>query len=161
MFNPGKDIRAAGEAGGIVTAIPLPGNAVESGIEFEVVWVDEGVVELKIRASNGRFSGETCVYVRGIDDLKRPLAGFPSSPSDHRRLELGAGGRAALGFSCADGAGHVVVEVRLRTEPDYGGREESVILHIPVESAAIDAFCAELSRMKIEVGARVKLPSAD
>jgi hypothetical protein len=61
------------------------------GIEFEVVWWDQGVVEYLVRCSNGAFAGAAKMYM-GHDELSNAatvLGGFPSSNKDSCNVELG------------------------------------------------------------------------
>ncbi|MEN6334359.1 MAG: hypothetical protein ABFE01_08860 [Phycisphaerales bacterium] len=54
-----------------------------SGAEIEVLWFDNDVIELCIRASNGRFAGVVELYV-GYDALPGAaelLRGFPARPT--------------------------------------------------------------------------------
>jgi hypothetical protein len=97
------------------------------GIELSVAYSDEHLVELCVVASHGQFSGRANVYAAldtpgALADL---LSGFPAKPGDVRNFDLGASaeatsqGSATLRFYCRDSAGHVAVEVQLRTMSDY------------------------------------------
>jgi hypothetical protein len=62
------------------------------GIEFEVVWFDQDVIECQVTCSNGPFRGATKIYL-AHDDLSRAaetLSGFPSNIKDSRDVQLGA-----------------------------------------------------------------------
>ena len=62
------------------------------GIEFEVVWLDQDVVEYQVTCSNGPFGGATRMYL-AHDDLSNTaqiLSGFPSDIKDTRDVQLGA-----------------------------------------------------------------------
>src|SRR5689334_1776399 len=97
----------------------------DRGIALTVVWFDDDVVELDVRADNGRFSGEARGYAsRGVAaELAKALRGFPRGGDDRRLFEIGtfddklAGGGARFEFACRDSAGHASVLVSLRTDP--------------------------------------------
>ena len=119
------------------------------------IWVI-GDDELRVWASNGMFVGQTAVFATSsnLSALVGVLRGFPANGSDIRACELGtfdeavAGGGAGFRFSCADSIGHVVVEVRLRTDPQLGvGASDLATIHIPIEAAAVDMFVEQLKRM--------------
>jgi hypothetical protein len=115
------------------------------GIEVEIIWFDQSVIECQFRCSNGRFSGVAELYL-SHDDLTKmveALKGFPSVPRDVRDLELGtfnpkhADGGLRLRCYCKDSVGHAVMEVKLRGDACKGlGEPESVALLFPVEAAA-------------------------
>ena len=95
----------------------------ETGIRLSIIYSDEHLLELRIEASNGVFSGRAHVYAN-LDtprELATKLDGFPIEPADVRLLEAGTiesedpGGAATLRFYRTDSAGHSAVEVRLRT----------------------------------------------
>jgi hypothetical protein len=92
------------------------------GIEFEVVWWDQDVIEYLVRCSNGAFAGAAKMYM-GHDELSNAasvVGGFPSSNKDSRNIELGtfqpstAGGGIHMHFDCGDSVGHACVQIKLR-----------------------------------------------
>jgi hypothetical protein len=127
------------------------------GINVEIVWFDQDVVECQVRCSNGRFSGVAEIYL-SHDDLPKmaaALKGFPNGPSDVRDLELGTFNPKHAGVRlrcyCRDSAGHAVMEVKLRGDASKGlGEPESVALLFPVEAAAIDSFLTQVRSMDTE-----------
>ena len=139
----------------------------ETGIQLTVEWLDDNLVGLRIRASNGSFSGVADVVVAA--DFARHLAetvvGFPRAAADRRSAELGtfdpeyAGGGVRLDFHTIDGAGHAVVDVVLRTDP-HAGSPETAAFVIPLEAARIDEFIAQLGGMSLEPGAGARLVAA-
>ena len=143
----------------------------KSGIEFEIVWFDQDVVELRVNSSNGRFSGQAKLYLgRGrLSETADRLQGFPSNSTDSRDFELGtfnpnhAGGGVQMHFYCLDMAGHAAVDVKLRSDAcKTVGEVGSVALRIPVEAAAIDSFAVQIRAMDEEqIGAAAHLESAD
>ena len=62
------------------------------GLEFEVVWFDQDVIQCQVTCSNGPFRGATKIYL-AHDDLSKAaeiLSGFPSNVKDSRDVLLGA-----------------------------------------------------------------------
>jgi hypothetical protein len=140
------------------------------GIEFEVVWFDQYVVQYHVTCSNGSFRGATRIYLPH-DDLSnaaQALSCFPSDIKDTRDVQLGAfeanvaGGGIQMGFRCIDSVGHAVVLVRLRADGCMGPAEpESVSLFVPVEAGSIDSFVAKARSIDETQGAKAYLHMAD
>jgi hypothetical protein len=140
------------------------------GIEFEVVWLDQDVIEYQVTCSNGPFRGATRMYL-AHDDLSKAaetLSGFPSSIKDSRDLKLGAiepsiaGGGIHMSFRCVDSVGHGVAVVRLRADGCKGPNEpQSACLYIPVEAASIDSFVTKARSIEDAKGAKAYLQMAD
>ena len=64
-------------------------------------------------------------------------------------------------FFCADGAGHAVVEVKLRGDAcRVLGEMESVALRIPIQAAGVDEFIKQLRGVGKTLGASANLPQA-
>lgn len=140
------------------------------GIEFEVFWWDQDVIEYLVRCSNGAFAGAAKMYM-GHDELSKlatVLGGFPSSNADSRNIELGtfqpktAGGGIHMHFECVDSVGHACVQVKLRANGCKAmGDAQSVCLSVPVEAGAIDSFVAQIGRLRDAKGEKVFLQMAD
>jgi len=140
------------------------------GIEFEVLWFDQDVIEYQVTCSNGPFRGATRMYLAHDDLFKtgETLSGFPSNMRDTRDIELGAfapnvaGGGIHMSFRCVDSVGHAVVLVRLRSDGCRGPDEpESACLYIPVEAGPIDSFVAKARSIDNSKGAKAYLHMAD
>ena len=137
------------------------------GIEFQLVWYDQHVLEYRFTCSNGKFCGEANAYL-GYDDfskLLQALKGFPSRSGDHRQFELGtfdpkfAGGGIRLRFSTLDSAGHSTVDIELRADSGRSpGYLQSVTMRIPVEAAGIDDFISEAEAIGLNIGSKASLP---
>jgi len=131
------------------------------GIEISVIYNDVHLVELRVRASNGIFSGQADAYGNHgeLAELANTLMGFPGSTTDVRIFEIGtfddkyAGGGASFRFFASIPVGHAMVEVKLKADtlPRYK-LQDTVAFHIPVEAAAIDAFVDDLNRISDSVG---------
>jgi hypothetical protein len=136
------------------------------GIEVRVVHVDEHLIELRVWASNGTFTGQVDIYANSAvpAETADKLRGFPSSKDDTREIELGtfrtdaAGGGAALRFCCNDSAGHVTVVVWLQGDVSRSGAGvENATFSVPIEAAAVDRFVQQLERMSSTVGNGARL----
>ena len=147
-----------------------PEGILARGISFAILWFDDEVIELSVRASNGRFAGTARLYAgrEGLAEVASAFRGFPSSNADSRELVLGtfdpacAGGGVRLRLGCTDAAGHAAVEAELRTDPQASevGQSERAQLVVVVEPGAIDDFVAAVDRMPVEVGAVAHLRQA-
>jgi len=127
----------------------------EVGFQFEIIYKDVHLLEIRIFAWNGRFGGTANVYV-GLDHLKETAAKlqrFPLDPSDVREVTLGgfgpksAGGGVSMRFYCADLAGHAYVDSKIESGYDSAGKAQSVIMTLTIEPAAVDSFVEELAQL--------------
>lgn len=134
------------------------------GIEIGILWFDNDLIEVRVRASNGVFAGAADCYVArrgGLRELADGLRGFPDSADDGRTATLGslepgfAGGGARIRLRCVWSGGAPVAEVRLRRgdEPADEAR-----IRVPVEAAGIDRLVAALDAMEPAVGDRAHIP---
>ena len=129
----------------------------KSFLELIVVWKDDDMFELKVTASNGRYSGTTEVY-----DTSDTLAKFATSlkgyPTDNTILFHEAGEKNnyayfSMRFYCIDNAGHVGVQINLEDNvaTEYRGEEKNKLtLEILVEPNAIDNFQKELVSLAVK-----------
>jgi len=126
------------------------------GFQFQLLWYDDQVLQLRITGWNGEFGGAADVYVGvgGLAEAAAKLEGFPIKISDFRHIEFGgfgpqaAGGAISMHFSCKDGAGHALVEATI--ESDYAGAStaQSAAFFGSVEPTAIDNFVTEVRAME-------------
>jgi hypothetical protein len=141
----------------------------DKGLHIEVVWFDDHVVEVRVRAANDRFCGVADCYV-GRDfftEVADALRGFPSSPKDRRDVVAGtfdpgfAGDGAKIGLRCTDLVGHAVADVLVQADArGTSGHRESASLSLCVEPAEVDAFVAELGSIDLVVGSTAFLRQA-
>jgi hypothetical protein len=146
-------------------------SSVMRGIEFEVVWFDQDLIEYQVRCSNGSFCGAEKMYLSHGELLKAAddLSGFPSHVKDSRQVQFGtfesnnAGGGIHMGFYCVDSVGHAAVLVKIRSDGCKAmGEAQSVALYIPVEAGAMDSFVAQArSISEATKGAKAYLHMAD
>lgn len=130
----------------------------EKGFQFEVQWHDNDMLEVRIAAWNGAFGGTVDVYVAigGLLEAAKTLDGFPRVASDKREVVFGNFGRkracgaASMRFYCADGAGHAYVESRMAADEHVAGVDQSVVLVLQIEPAALDSFVEDLRRLETE-----------
>jgi hypothetical protein len=130
---------------------------VDQGIEIKVVYSDEHLVELRVRACNGHFLGTADVYV-DHDELRRlaqSFDGFPRNAQDERHIQLGTfdpsygGGGTRMRLHCLDSLGHCAISVELRTDAhaEITGESQTATLVLVVEPALIDEFIPEFRRL--------------
>jgi hypothetical protein len=137
-----------------------------SGIQIEIVDVDDDYPGVEIHASNARFAGSTRILA-GLDELAEfaaKIAGFPQSPKDKRTFEFGsrdssiAGGYGRFYFHCIDAAAHVSIDVVLEDDKQYYA-PAGVELTVYVEAAGIDRFVARLRAIQGARRGEATLPS--
>jgi hypothetical protein len=135
------------------------------GFQFEIVYEDVHLLEIRISAWNGSFGGTARVYI-GLDQLKETaikLRKFPLDPSDVREVTLGefgpnsAGGAVSMRFYCADRAGHTYVDSRIESGYDSTGKAQSVFMTVNIEPAALDSFVEELGQLGADQAGRAHL----
>ncbi len=128
------------------------------GFVFQVIWHDYDIINLRISAWNRAFGGavETYEAIGHLRDAAQQLRGFPKSPTDMREIVFGnfepkyAGGGVRMRFHCTDGAGHAQVEAKMVAKDQLVGTVQEVVLAMPVEAAAVDAFVQELEQLEAE-----------
>lgn len=132
----------------------------KSFLELNVVWKDDDMIELNVRASNTYFSGSTEVY-----DRAENVSGFASAlsnyPKDNEALFYEAGNKDSyayfsMKYYSIGKNGHLGMEVNLESNVSTEYRKEEknkVKLEIITERAAIENFKKELLRLaKYEEG---------
>jgi hypothetical protein len=138
-------------------------------ISVTVLWFDEHMVELQVRACGpDYFSGQVKFYEghSTAREFAAALRGFPEDALDTRRFGLGnwAGTTSGAGvefrFSC-DAGGHVQVVAHFKTDqalPEEVPAKVAFLLF--AEPAGIDRFCAQLEALPLTKGASAELPAA-
>lgn len=126
----------------------------KSFLELKSIWKDEHMFELKVTASNNKFSGETEVYdnYECISDFAKELVNYPN---DDKILFYEAGEKDSysyfsMKYYCIDNAGHIGVEINIESNVPNNYRPEEknkVKLEIIVEPSAIENFQKELLRL--------------
>ena len=131
-----------------------------SELAVEVVWFDEHMLELSLRASSPNFAGRATFYA-GLDEpqrLAKHIDGFPRAADDTREYEFGGDnlpgyGGAKIRLSCKDGSGHLLVQVSVYATYGEPGRVAvSATVEFASVPAAIDSFVEDLHRMQVHVG---------
>jgi hypothetical protein len=120
-------------------------------LDLKIIWKDDDMFEVKVTASNGRFSGVTEVYDTSdsLLNFAKSLKGFPN---DNRTLLYEAGQKDSyayysMRFYTIDNYGHVGVQICLEENVATEFRAEEkdkICLELLVESSAIDIFQREL-----------------
>ena len=124
----------------------------DKGFQFEVIYRDNDMLELRVTGWNGAFAGKTNVYVATgeLEETAAALRGFPTNPADSRQTSFGnfgpktARGGVRMCFYCSDGTGHSHVEARFESDYNSSGKAESALFVLPIEAAAMDLFVDEL-----------------
>jgi len=127
-------------------------------LKIESIWEDDSLLEIKVVASNGKFSGEAECYTNRttIAELGNSLIDFPNSLETI--VEFTTGERDdlsffSLKFYCGDGSGHIYMKVKICHNEGYSnkkGEQFSSVFEIPVEPSQIDKFVKSLNRIAIE-----------
>jgi hypothetical protein len=135
----------------------------EAGLKCEIIYLDDELIEVRVSASNGRFSGVVDCYEGrgGLVRLADAVRGFPGSSQDQCEVKLGcldsksAGGGARFVLAKKDPTGHCVALVLLRSDED--DRSEVAEFNLPFLPGDLDAFVRELEAMREVVGAQAVL----
>lgn len=132
--------------------------------EFKIEWFDEHLMQVRVTASNGKFSGTTAFY-GALDEhlqLAKALKGFPSSKDEVRYFELGEFGEVKFGgvkgrISQLDSSGHCKLELEINSGDFYGrSAEGSARILLTFEPGSLDEFVAALQRIEIKRGESVE-----
>ena len=124
-------------------------------LTLQRIYHDVDVVEVRLRADNGKFRGEADIYLgQGqLAEIAESLVGFPLSSSNNREIAIGgfgakfARGAAAFRLFCADLAGHPQLELRLEADYKNSAKAEGVTLIANLEAAAVDRFVIALKAL--------------
>ena len=125
---------------------------------IEHIWEDESMIELRVIASDGLFSGCTQVYTSWIDfeAFADRLEGFPRSDQhvvEEKIGEIGGYSFLRLVFRCTDGNGHAILEVEMEKSQQQRGAANfrpRAKLYCGIEAWAIDEFVVQLRTMHRE-----------
>ena len=121
----------------------------ESFLEFEIIWKDDDMLELKVFASNGSYSGTTEVYDTSDSLLRfaKTLIGYPAeSPTLTYQAEHGSNNSFVMTFYCVDNSGHIGVQIELE-EMVREGQQNKIKFEIIVVPSCIDNFQMELVQL--------------
>ncbi len=121
----------------------------ESFLEMEIIWKDDDILELKVFASNGRYSGTTEVYDTSdsLIGFAKTLIGYPAeNPTLTYQAENGRDNSFVVTFYCVDNSGHIGVQIELE-ERIREGQKNKIKFEINVVPSCIDNFQRELVQM--------------
>jgi hypothetical protein len=127
----------------------------KSFLELKVVWKDDDMFELKILASNGRYTGTTEVYDTSdlLGNFAKSLIGYPTGDAETLKHEAGqkdSHSYFAMTFYCIDNSGHIGVQIELEESVATNYRKEEkdkIKLEIIVVPSGIDKFQKELLQL--------------
>jgi hypothetical protein len=137
-------------------------------LTFEIVYLSEDLLQVEIKASNGRFAGTTTFYTdtagKELAQFAEKLRGFPKAIGQTIRQEFGYAQNdldelkatriglktsafyARLDFISVDKKGHTAVDVIL-LEDNWTEREEArgkASFELDFDPASLDQFVQEL-----------------
>jgi hypothetical protein len=125
------------------------------GLQFQVIYYDQDLIEVRVSAWNGSFGGSANIYF-GMGELEQIAAGlrsFPINPADRRDIQIGDSlshlGGGSMRFYCVDGAGHAHLELKINSRRNNVGVVESVAMSLALEAAALDVFVEELHNLGV------------
>ena len=141
----------------------MDGDNLKSYFELKVIWKDDDMFELRITATNGRFSGTTEVYdtSESLTSFAKSLSGYPKEDKTliHEAGQKDGYSYFSINFYCIDNAGHLGVEVSLEenVSTQYRQEEKDKLKHeIIVKPNAIENFQKQLlSLAKNEEGTAI------
>lgn len=130
-------------------------DRLKSFLELKVVWKDDDMFELKVLASNGRYSGTTEVYDTSdsLGNFAKSLIGYPTVDAKTLKHEAGqkdSHSYFAMTFYCIDNSGHIGVQIELEESVATNYRKEEkdkIKLEIIAVSSGIDTFQNELLQL--------------
>ena len=124
----------------------------KSFLELQIVWKDDDIFELKVLASNGRYTGTTEVYDTSdsLANFAKSLVGFPTADTKtliHEAGQKDSYSYFSMTFYCIDNSGHIGVKIELEENVATNYREEEkdkIKLEIIVVPSGIDKFQKQL-----------------
>ena len=137
------------------------------GIELSIIYIDDHLLEMRVAASNGVFSGRVDIYLAHsiVSDMMEILKGFPMDPDDSREIKFSEGepytlATATLRFFCINSIGHSQVDVALHHYSKGGEVPANAAFSIDVNIGEIDEFSRQMANMKLAVGQTAFLRSS-
>jgi hypothetical protein len=126
----------------------------EDKLKFEVIWKDEHMIELRIYASNGRYSGITEVY-EVSDSLLKFVYELNKFPFEKEKLSYSCGKKDSYAYFNMDfykigvsGICGVLITMEENVTTEYRKEEkDNLSMELIVEPNAIDTFCRELKSL--------------
>ncbi len=128
------------------------------GLSLTVIWFDEDVLELKLHASNVRFSGIANFYSsrEELVNFAKGISDFPIYFNDVRKFEFGGTelsgyGGAKISFSCMDRRGHILITVDVYSKPLVDLQPiESASVRLLTTPSELDCFVRDIITMDAE-----------
>ncbi|MDC8103441.1 hypothetical protein MTQ00_02715 [Chryseobacterium sp. B21-037] len=128
----------------------------KSYLELKIIYVDEELIELKIKGSGTYFSGSTDVYanIESINLFAEQLTDFPKNEKSIS-FELGVKDSKYSYFSInlypAHSLSHIGIQIKMATEAELRIKAQSKIqFEILAEPNAIDEFRKALNQITIK-----------
>ncbi|HEY6093449.1 MAG TPA: hypothetical protein VIU93_00715 [Gallionellaceae bacterium] len=133
----------------------------KSVLEIKSIWEDADLFEVRVFASNGRFSGTADCYTQRDEmaNLAKLIEGFPRTLDQKVNFTTGESDTFSyfsINLSCVDGSGHVRARIKVANNVTYSNAPAECDLaefDMNLEPVAIDNFSATL---KILAAAELK-----
>jgi len=143
-------------------------------LTFEIIYQDEHLLQVEVKASNGRYAGVTTFYTqpdgKELIEFGEKLSGFPKEKGQTIGQEFGFTQKelnelkehdlglktvmsyVGLKFFCIDKIGHSAVDVILLEDNYWTEREEArgeASFELRFDPASLDQFVQELSNVGV------------
>lgn len=130
-------------------------GSIAPSLTLESIWEDESLFEVRVRASNGSFSGSADCYTNRdqIESLAMLIEGFPKSPEHEVHFTTGESESfsfLSIALKAQDRLGHLVARIKIahiETHSNVPSESSVSEFDIRVEPAAIDAFVLSLRHL--------------
>ena len=124
-------------------------------LRFEHIWEDDSMIEIRVSATDGFFSGLTEIYTswESLSEFMNRLRGFPRATLDtieDTNGKVNGYSYLRLFFRCIDGAGHAAVEIEMEQNQKLAGPADiraRAKFGFSIEPVAVDSFVTQLQAM--------------
>lgn len=128
----------------------------ERYLSIQSIWKDEQMLEIRVSASNGLFSGQADCYIPygTLPTFREGIAGFPNQIGQSFTFTTGENNNSSFfstHFRSCDGSGRTVVRIKIaHIEISTNQEPERYMVEFDanVEPLAIDAFAKQLESLE-------------
>ncbi|RNL64667.1 hypothetical protein [Zhongshania marina] len=133
----------------------------EQYLKIKSIWEDDSLFEVRVTASNGRFSGQADCYTNRehIGSLASLIEGFPTKVGQEVEFTTGESDDLSyftLALKCIDGSGHITARVKVAHIVTYTNtpqEKDFAEFEFGIEASAIDTFVRNIKRLaKAKIG---------
>jgi hypothetical protein len=155
----------SGSPHAVPATTPIPHDEWEAGLSVDVESIEEGLIDIAVRVSDGRLAARTHIQSPLESALRfgDALRGFPTHDSDRRDATLGTfdagnpgGGLRVVLFRRA-GSSHAYVTVWPDARHGADGRQ-SLSVSFGVRPATLEGFVRAVSAAPLSPGVHAELP---